>query len=135
MLTENDIVSKVTDYLRKSGYEIVQSLTTKEKGVDIIAKNLNHVLYIEAKGETSSMDNTNRFGSEFSPTQIISHVSRAIFASMAILHDKPAGPKTKVAIALPDNNGHWQLVTKIINPLRTLGIKVFWVTDDKVSEE
>ena len=46
MLTENDIVSKVTDYLRRSGYEIVQSLTTKEKGVDSIAKHLNHILYV-----------------------------------------------------------------------------------------
>jgi hypothetical protein len=134
MLTENDIVTLLTDYLKKKGYEIHQSLGTTQKGVDIIAQNKNHTLYIEAKGETSSMEHTNRFGNAFDGNQIKSHVSRAVLASMAILQNKPAGQKTKVGIALPDTGGHRELIDRILNPLKTLGIKVFWVTRESISE-
>jgi hypothetical protein len=79
-------------------------------------------LYIEVKGETSSKDHSNRFGNAFDLNQIKSHVSRAILASLTVLNDKPSGPKTKAAIALPDNTGHKELIAKFAQPLKTLGI-------------
>ena len=135
MLTENDIVLLLAEYLKKMGYNVTQSLSTKEQGIDIIAENTKHVLYVEAKGETSSKENTARYGNAFDNNQIKSHVSRAILASMKVLHDKPAGSKTKVAIALPDTSGHRALVMKIANPMKTLGIKVFFVSDNHVDEQ
>ncbi|MCF6407514.1 hypothetical protein L3C95_31775 [Chitinophaga filiformis] len=135
MLTENDIVRLLSAHLKKSGYIITQSLLTTQQGIDIIAEDTKHILYIEAKGETSSKEHSKRYGNAFDGNQIKSHVSRAILASMKILHDKPAGPKTKVGIALPDTAGHRELVAKINIPLKTLGIKIFFVTENGVHEQ
>lgn len=130
MLTENEIIDALANYLQKKGYNIQNSCTTTERGIDLIAENNGEVLYIEAKGETSSKESTKRFGLTFTSNQIKSHVSRAILASMLVLQDKPAGPKTKVGIALPDNPGHRNLILKIINPLKSLSIKIFLVSAD-----
>jgi Holliday junction resolvase len=54
MLTENDVVKAVSNKLNAIGYKVVQSLTTNEKGIDIIAQKGDVKLYVEAKGETSS---------------------------------------------------------------------------------
>jgi hypothetical protein len=132
MLTENDIVLLLIEHLKEVGYRIVQSLQTTQRGIDIIAENSKHTIYIEAKGETSSKDHTNRYGSPFDSNQIRSHVSRAILASMKVLHNKPAGPKTKVGIALPDTVFYRDLIAKIATPLKTLGIKVFFVSQDGI---
>jgi Holliday junction resolvase len=54
VLTENHIIAFLTKYLKTKGFEIIQSLGTYEKGIDIIAKKDDEFLYIEAKGEMSS---------------------------------------------------------------------------------
>ncbi|WP_426668064.1 hypothetical protein ACPPVU_18440 [Mucilaginibacter sp. McL0603] len=98
MLTENKIVDNLSNYLAKNGYIIRNSCTTTQRGIDLIAENKNEILYIEAKGETSSKEGSNRFGLTFNQNQVKTHVSRAILASMIVLQDKPDGPKTKVAL-------------------------------------
>ncbi|MDB5149729.1 MAG: hypothetical protein JWQ57_3749 [Mucilaginibacter sp.] len=130
MLTENDIVTLLAKHLINEGYAIKQSLTTTQTGIDLIAENNKEVLYVEAKGETSSKEATNRFGLSFSSNQIKSHVSRAVLTSMITLQEKPSGPKIKVAIALPDNAGHRNLILKILIPLKSLSIKVFLISAD-----
>lgn len=130
MLTENDIVNILAEYLVKEGYTINQSLTTLQTGIDLIAENSKEVLYVEAKGETSSKEGTNRYGSSFSSNQIKSHVSRAILSSMIVLQENPSGSKTKVAIALPDNLGHRNLVLKVLKPLKSISIIVFLISAD-----
>lgn len=127
MLTENEVVAAMTVYLQKNNYNIVQSCATHQKGVDIIATHATHHLYIEAKGGTSSKEESARYGLAFDDNQIKTHVSRAVLQSMLVLQDKPAGPKTKVGIALPDTPGHRTLIDAIIKPIKSLGIKVFWV--------
>jgi len=135
MLTENHIVSLLTDYLKKKGYKIIQSLQTGDKGIDIIAQNNTHVLYVEAKGETSSKSYTKRYGKLFSNNQIKSHVSKALLASMVLIDSKPLTTKSKVAIAFPDTEGHRNLVDKILISLKSLDIKVFWVSQDNIIEQ
>ncbi|AEV97740.1 hypothetical protein A4D02_16145 [Niastella koreensis] len=135
MLNENNIVSLLAEHLKRNGYKINQALLTHQQGIDIIAESTKHMLYIEAKGETSSKEDSDRYGDPFNNSQIISHVSRAILASMKILHDKPAGSKTKAGIALPDTPPHRDLVEKVFNPIKTLGIKVFFVSDKNVVEQ
>jgi Holliday junction resolvase-like predicted endonuclease len=129
MLTENDIVNILAKHLENKGYAIKQTLTTSQTGIDLIAENDKEILFVEAKGETSSKQSTNRYGLGFDSNQIKSHVSRAILASMIVLQSKPAGPKTNVAIALPDN--HRDIILKITNPLKSLGIKVYLITGDR----
>jgi len=52
VLTENDVIDAVCDYLEAAGYEILQRSHTKQKGTDIIAKRPEGPgrLLIEAKG-------------------------------------------------------------------------------------
>lgn len=130
MLSENDIVNALSDYLKRNGYKVHQALNTLEKGIDIIAENAKEVLHIEAKGETSSVESSARYGKAFNSTQIKSHVSRAILASLLVLHKKPAGQKTKVGIALPDTIGHRDLIMCIYKPLQTLGLRIYFVSSN-----
>jgi hypothetical protein len=53
---------------------------------------------------------------------------------MKVLHDRPAGSRTKAAIALPDTIGHKELLEKVSKPLKTLGIKCFFVSEDRITE-
>ena len=132
MLTENDIVRIFGKYLQDCGYEIIQSLTTSERGFDIIAKRNGITLYVEAKGETSSKEDTNRYGKPFSKNQVKTHVAVAILASMKVLSRPDHEPK-EVAIALPDNESHRGLIESIKSTLKKAGIKVFLVGGKSVT--
>ena len=129
MLTENEVVQKVTAYLKEDGYKILQSLSTLDKGVDIIAEKDGQTLYVEAKGATSSKKESNRFGKGFSKNQVKTHVAMALLASMKILSLKQ---DAKAGIALPDNEDHRMLISAIMPSLEKLGIIVFWVFQDSV---
>lgn len=137
MLTENDIVDILVKHLTKNNYNIIQSLDTNSKGVDIIADEAgsNDRLYIEVKGETSSRLHSRRFGKAFDGKQIRTHISSAVFAAMKIISSKPSGNKTNAAIAFPASEGHRQEFEKIRIAVKQLGIKVFWVDPKTVSED
>jgi len=128
MLTENDIIKYLTNHLKSNGYVIIQSLTTNEKGVDIIAERNKTKLYIEAKGETSSKSHTNRYGKPFTKNQVKSHVSRAILTSMEVISAIKNGEKTEVALALPDTESHRELINRIMPAITILDLKIFWVS-------
>lgn len=135
MLTENDIVEKVTDFLETKGYRITQSLTTNQQGIDIIAETESETLYIEAKGETSSVETSKRFGLPFNRNQVKSHISVALLATMKVISSLPSGNKTKVGIALPDTKEQRIVINKIIPALNKLDIRIFWVTKTNVKIE
>lgn len=137
MLNENDIRNKLTEYLEATGFSILQSLNTTSKGVDVIAENIKtkQRLFVEVKGETSSKEHTSRFGKSFDGKQVRNHIARAIFAAMKVLSDKPAGNMTKAAIALPANDAHRKELETVKSVVQQLGIKIFWVDKDMVTEE
>jgi len=132
MLTENEIVEKVADFLESKGYRIIQSLTTNQQGIDIIAETESETLYIEAKGETSSVVTSKRYGLPFNRNQIKSHISVALLATMKVISSLPAGNKTKVGIALPDTKEQRIVINKIIPALNKLDIRIYWVSKTKV---
>lgn len=77
MLTENDVVSYMCEYLIDKGDAIQQQLNTTKHGIDIIACK-NHIqLMIEAKVATSASCTTNRIGLIFSPQQVKNHITMA----------------------------------------------------------
>jgi len=49
---------------------------------------------------------------------------------MIVLNDSPPGPKTKAGIALPENDGHRKLILKILKPLKSISIRVFFISID-----
>jgi hypothetical protein len=135
MLTENDIIENLTNFLIEKDYEIVQSLTTNQQGIDVIAKTNFETLYIEAKGETSSKQSSNRFGKPFNGNQIKSHISVALLATMKVISNNPSGNMTKVGIALPDTIGQRKIINQILPALKMLDIRIYWVTKKYVKIE
>ena len=135
MLTENDVVDRLSHHLKTQGYHIIQELKTNQKGIDLVAEKKGERLYVEAKGETSSKPHTNRYGKPFTANQINSHISRAILTSMKVLNSKSSEARISVAIALPETKGHKKVVYEVINPLHELGITIFWINQEGVQEE
>lgn len=128
MLNENQVVSLVCKYLKANGYEIEQSLSTNDKGYDIVAKSsIGKVLIIEAKGATSSRPSSRRYNKEFDGRQVVNHVSRALYSTVKVINSYS---EYDVGIALPYNALHIKAVKNIQNVLNTLSINVYWVEEN-----
>lgn len=135
MLTENDIVEKVAEFLVSRDYKIEQSLTTNQQGIDLIAESKSEKLFIEAKGETSASKTSSRYGLPFNRNQVKSHIGVALLATMKVISSQPAGKRTKAGIALPDNEEQRRVIDKIYPALKKLDIRLFWVTKTAVTIE
>lgn len=133
MLTENDVVLAVSEFLETEGYSIEQALNTTQQGIDIEATNKNGVrCFVEAKGATSSKVGSKRYGKEFNGNQIKTHIGVAILKSFQTLQ---LYPESEVVIALPGNSGHRKVLDLMVTPIRNSGIKVFLVSDSAVVEK
>ena len=134
MLYEVHIVEAVCGKLIKLGYTIDQKLETTQQGFDIIASKNNQEqsvkLYIEAKGETSSQEGTNRFGKVFTSGQVREHIGQALYKVAEIFSLDQPTCEIRAAIALPKNKNHLDQVKKIQKALDRWGIVVFWVSDE-----
>jgi Holliday junction resolvase-like predicted endonuclease len=129
MLTENEVIRLTCQKLITMGYEIVQSLHTTQRGVDIIASKDGHMLLIEAKGATSATEGTNRYGIEFSNNQVKHHVAMALYA-IAKLMTINAEETSIFCIALPNNESHINAVNAIEKAIKRLDIKLIWVKEN-----
>ena len=126
MLTENDIINAVCKYLQSQGYSEISSKNTKQQGIDIEAIGPDgSKFYIEAKGETSSKPNSNRFGKPFDSKQALDHVAKATYKALKMNESKES--TAKVGIALPLETNHQKLINSIKHTLKDLGINIFWV--------
>lgn len=106
--------------MKNNGYTINKALTTYDKGIDIEAIHPEKGLcFVEAKGETSSKKETNRFNKPFSLKQIKTHIGVAIVKAFQI---KQNNKEALVIIALPDC-------------LFKTEIKIFFVKDSGNVEE
>ena len=128
MLTENDIVDAVSDYLEALDFQCVRR-HTHQHGVDISAEHGTVKVLIEAKGATP-------FGGDglpFTRNQVRTHVAVAFYTAAKLLTDpRPAEAEhRRVAIALPDNEHHAEFIRPILKSLSDLGIGVFWVTETR----
>ena len=101
MLNEPDVIEALCKYLELNGYVIKQRLGPKEQGDDIIAEKINglkHVLYIEAKGETSSKKDTARYGKPFSNSQVKVHVAEAFYKCAEVISRGEDGDEIRTGI-------------------------------------
>ncbi len=112
---------------------MLSKCTTTEKGDDIVAKHPfgKYNLYIEAKGETSSIERTSRYGKPFTDKQMLDHVAKAFYRAAKMLQQNDRDLPRRVGIALPDNNFHRKYVDAIEQSLNKLDIIVFWVSPNK----
>ncbi|NTW29507.1 MAG: hypothetical protein HGA39_09140 [Coriobacteriia bacterium] len=130
-LTENDVIEHVCCYLRSTGWEIEQRLTTRQTGDDIIARRPDGIrLYIEAKGATSALVTSKRYGRPFDQAQASVHVSEAAFRALKTISRNGSGGLDRAGIALPSNTLHRRLMEPALSAIRDLGVAIFWVQPD-----
>ena len=134
MLTENQVIEAVTQFLIGKGYAIEHVSTTLQHGDDIVAiHSVTGVrLHIEAKGETSAQATSVRYGKPFNRNQALSHVSRAFYRAATMQQKATSGEVRRVAIAFPDNALHKEYIAAIQAALTRLEIAVFWVDSQQV---
>lgn len=131
MLFEGKVIEYVCDYLSGRNYEILQKLSTTEQGDDIIALKSGVKLIIEAKGESSSNQNSSRYGQPFNYNQVKTHVGVAFYKTSEIFtRELNSGNHVVVGIALPGNELHRKCVGKISGVIKPLNIVLFWVNED-----
>jgi hypothetical protein len=134
MITENEVVEAMVSFFKKKRFYISQSLSTNQKGVDIIAESPEGITYfIEAKGGTSSKPNTARHGKPFDKKQAYTHISVAITKCFQKLQE--SSNKCIAGIALPKDENHVSIIKSIEEPLRKTELKVYLVNQDKKIEE
>jgi hypothetical protein len=127
MLTEDDVVRAVADHLRSDGWTVVQSLTTNDRGVDIVAtQHDGSTLHVEAKGGTSSKVRTARHGRPFDRSQVRDHVAKAVLTALEGIARRD---DILSAIAVPDDPLHREFVGRVAYPLDVLGVITFFVDD------
>lgn len=131
MLTENDVIKAVALHLQDDGWNIEKCSSTVQRGFDILARKGQSSIAIEAKGETSSKRETNRYGRPFNGSQRMSHVSRAFYKAATVV----SKGIHRAGIALPYTEGHMKLVEDIAPALATLNIVVFSVQHDRIVRE
>jgi len=56
VITENDVIELVSDYLRRKSWKIIRTATTIQHGPDVVAQEgSGREIWIEAKGQTLSL--------------------------------------------------------------------------------
>jgi len=125
MLYESQIIDAVCSFLEQNGFRIPQRLSATQRGEDIkgLAPDGKTKISIEAKGETSSISSSKRYGKAFDSRQVWDVVSKAVYK--AALH---FSTETMAGIAFPNSRSHVDCVKRILPALKRLDIEVFWVS-------
>jgi hypothetical protein len=123
ILTEDQVVDAVTDYLTKAGWTIVGVAHVHEHGDDITAERDGARMVVEAKGAGSSKVGTKRFGLVFNRGQVRTHIAVAVLRMLGVTSAGTA----YAAVALPDNQHHRAIFDKAATSIHAAGVGVFWV--------
>lgn len=135
MLYQNDVVDVVRKYLEANGYKIDESATTASKGYDLIAFMENGEtpikLVLKARGATSSIVGSKKYGKPFDRSQVAIHVAEVFYKAAEALSMKNSKYQICAAMALPKNKDHEDYVLKIKPTLNKLGVVVFFVDETR----
>jgi len=123
ILSEDQVVEAVSQYLSVRGYHEVRRSLATEQGVDLIMRKGGDELHIEAKGAGSSRSTSARYGKVFNSGQVMDHVAKAMLKALEVV----ATGKHRAAIALPDDRPHISRIERIQPVLDDLHIAVFLV--------
>ncbi|MBL0319329.1 MAG: hypothetical protein IPP74_08590 [Alphaproteobacteria bacterium] len=130
MLSENELIDALCMYLKSHDYKIVVARTTKEKGIDVIAKKGTSRLLIEAQGDPGSFKGSKRYERTFSPSQISTSVSTDLYPAADLSSHERQG-EDKIALAFPNHPTYLTFIAKIRPVLDELDITVFLIGDDR----
>jgi len=132
-MDENEVVETIATYLKKQGYAVKQKLTTKQRGIDIIAEHPKKgQMFVEAKGGTSTFEDSARFGKSYTKSQVFDRVAKGFFTA-AKLREKYIN--SHIVFAVPKNDWFVEYLSQISNSILALGLKVLLVKKDGSVEE
>ena len=134
MLYETDVIEAVCQHIEARGYSIRQKLNTTQHGIDVIASSAaprSLELCVEAKGETSQRNGSERFGKPFDSAQVKVHVAEAFSTGAELRFAKGASDSRRVALAFPKTALHLRYVASIEAAFTVLQLGVFWVAADR----
>lgn len=125
--TEDEIINILIGHLKLNGWTIDSYCLGQTYGNDIVASKANTKLIVEAKGAKASNNSPTKKREYFDSGQIKTHFGKAL---VKVLDEKYLNPKSKFAIAHPDDNDIRKTIGHLTPFLKTLGIKHFWVSAD-----
>jgi len=123
ILSEDQVVEAVSQYLSELGYREVRRSLVTEQGVDLVMIKDGKELHIEAKGQGSSRSTSARYGKVFNSGQVMDHVAKAMLTALEVV----ATGKHRAGIALPGDRLHRSRIERITPVLDMLHIAVFLV--------
>ncbi|MGQ0744858.1 MAG: hypothetical protein ACT4OS_11085 [Acidimicrobiales bacterium] len=127
VLTEDEVIDAVQDFLVSKSWRIVRRATVVQRGDDLVAERYGERLVIAAKGAGSSKNDTARYGMTFDTAQVFDHVGKAVLKAMRVV----SSGEDRAGIALPGDKAHRSEVAKIRLALDRVGIAVFWVDESR----
>ncbi len=87
VLTEDEVIDAVQDFLVGRSWRITARATAIQRGEDLVAEREGERLVIEVKGAGSSKAGTARYGMTFSKGQVFDHVAKAILKAWRVVSD------------------------------------------------
>ena len=127
VLDEDFVVGAVCTHLAGRGYEIRQRLTTKQRGIDIIAVKAAVTWWVEAKGATSTRRGSPRFGSAFDAAQVFDRVAKGVYTALALRGDPARPPGARIGVAFPQLPAFESQIRRVASALREMEITIFLV--------
>jgi hypothetical protein len=127
-MDENKVVTSVCARLEAMGCKIDQQLTTKQKGIDVIAHHLasGHKYFVEAKGGTSSRDGSARSGRAYSASQVFNRVAKGVFTCIELRAKNSNRENEHVILAVPDSESFRKYLKPTLEQLKGVGIEVWF---------
>lgn len=128
-MDENEVIAHLCRYLTGKGWTISSSVAAGAPGIDIIAKDTDGtVVYIEAKGGTSSNPGSNRYGKPYTQTQVFDVTSKGVM--QCLHHIANEGSTVRVAFAFPAGRFFDRYMKPIRPLLLQVGLSLFQVNAD-----
>lgn len=136
MLDENDVVEAVCAYLEQNNFVVNRKLHTSERGIDIEAthSSSDRVLYVEAKGGTSSRSGSNRYGKPYTKSQIFDRTAKGVYTLLQ-MQGKQARKNSDFALAVPNTKWFREYLAPVEDSIMRLGLQMFLADENKHVEE
>lgn len=134
---ENAVVHAMCEALVASGYKIEQQLSTIERGIDIIAVHpqTGVKVLVEAKGGTSSRQNSERYGKPYTQTQVFDRVAKGIFTCLQLRTENSDKKSVRVILAIPDEPSFFRkYISTVASSLDSAGIEIWFTNSGTIDE-
>ncbi|MET3114614.1 hypothetical protein AAKU52_002349 [Pedobacter sp. CG_S7] len=125
-LTEDETIYLLMTHLEEGGWNIDSHCLGQTRGCDILASKRGEKLMIEVKGAKAGNNSPTKRREHFDSGQIKTHFCKAI---VKILDNRYVNPKSKFAIAHPDDTAIRKSIEHLTPELKLLGITHFWVSE------